>query len=141
MDPRFSLRERASRGLAILLVAWATGRIVVAMGLMLSGFAAATIDPETAALVERYSTLREHLPATGVTVGYLGTAEPMSGRQMLARYALAPLLLADSDAHELLLVDLDSDTALDEFVMKAEARVLAHPRPGLAIVDRPRETR
>jgi len=137
---RSSLHERAHRGVAVLLVAWATSRIVLAMGLMLSGFAAATTDPATALLVERYSTLRDHLPGMGVTVGYAGPAEPISGRQMLARYTLAPLLLADDEAHQQVLVDLDSDTALAAFVAKAEAKVLAHPRPGLAIIDRPRRT-
>ena len=140
MEPLFSLRERACRGLAVLLVAWATGRIVLAMGLMLSGFATATIDPETALLVERYGALREHVPGMGATVGYVGPTEPLPGHQMFARYMLAPILLANDDAHHLVLVDLDSDTALAEYVAKAEARVVAHPRPGLAIIDRPRGT-
>jgi hypothetical protein len=140
VESRLSLRERAARGLAILLVAWATSRIVVAMGLMLSGFAAVATDPATALLVERYSTLSEHVPGTGVTVGFVGPAEPMPGRQMLARYALAPLLLAEGDSHQLVLVDLDDDAALATFVAKAGAKVLAHPRPGLAILERPRGT-
>jgi hypothetical protein len=107
---------------------------------MLSGFAAVATDPATACSSNDYSTLSDHVPGTGVTVGFVGPAEPMPGRQMLARYALAPLLLAEGDSHQLVLVDLDDDAALATFVAKAGAKVLAHPRPGLAILERPRGT-
>ena len=110
------------------------------MGLALSGLVPAPTDPATGQLVERYSTLRGHVPRTGVAVGYVGPSEPEPGHQMLARYTLAPLLLAADDARDLVLVDLDSDTALAEYVARAKAKVLTHPRPGLAIIERPRRT-
>ena len=132
-------RERAAHSMAVALVGWVTYRIVLATGLMYSGFASVTEDPATAALVERYSSLRGRVPAEAV-VGYAGPSEPEPMHQMLARYTLAPLRLATSDAHDWVLVDLDSDTALAEYVAKARAKVLAHPRPGLAIVERWRGT-
>jgi len=124
--------------MAVALVGWVTYRVLLAAGLMYSGLASVG-DPATASLVERYSSLRGRVPAEAV-VGYAGPSEPESMHQMLARYTLAPLRLATSDAHDWVLVDLDSDTALAEYVAKANAKVLAHPRPGLAIVERRRGT-
>jgi hypothetical protein len=131
-------RERAARSMAVALVVWATYRIVLVTALLLSGFAS-TGDPAVAPLIERYSALSGRVPATGV-VGYVGPTEPEPRHQMLARYALAPLPLATNDAYDRVLVDLDNDTALAEYAARAKARILVHPRPGLAIVERERRT-
>jgi hypothetical protein len=128
-------RERAARNLAAVLVAWATYRIVVVTGLMLTGVISAPADPMVAAAVERYSSLKGHVPTTG-TVGYVGPTEPEPGHQMLARYILAPIPVAPDDAHDLVLVDLDNDAALAQYLARTKATVLVHPRPGLAIIER-----
>jgi hypothetical protein len=128
-------RERAARNLAAGLVLWVGYRIGVVTTLLFTGLAPAPADPFVAPAIERYGTLRNHVPQGGV-VGYVGPTEPESGHQMTARYALAPLLLAPDEAHDLVLVDLDSDAALAEYVAKAAATVVAHPRPGLAIIKR-----
>jgi hypothetical protein len=132
-------RERAARNVAVALVAWATYRTVLATGLLLSGLASVSEDPAATALIERYATLQGRFPDE--VVGYAGPVEPEPRHQMVARYTLAPLLLAPDDAHRLVLVDLESDAALADYVAKAEARILVHPRPGLAIVERLRGAR
>jgi hypothetical protein len=132
-------RERAVRNVAVALVAWVTYRTVLATGLLLSGLASVSEDPAAAQLIERYSTLRGQFPDD--IVGYAGPLEPEPRHQMVARYTLAPLLLAPDDAHRLVLVDLESDAALADYVAKVEARILVHPRPGLAIVERLRVAR
>src|SRR5262245_22541266 len=113
-------RELAGRNLAVALVLWATYRVTLVTGLLLSGIMSAPGDPLVAPAVERYSTLKGRVPAAGV-VGYFGPVEPEPGHQMMARYTLAPLLLAPDDAHDFVLVDLASDAALSEYVAKARA--------------------
>ena len=137
MIPVPTSRDRAARTMAITVVAWATYRVVLVTGFMLSGLAPVTGDPAIDPLVERYSTLIGRTPGAGV-VGYFGVPETEPRRQMLARYALAPLLLATTDAHDVVLVDLESDAALEDYVSMVRAKVLTHPRPGLAMVERPR---
>ena len=141
MTRGLSIRERAARTIAVALVVWVTSRIAVALGLLVSGFATLSADPAVAGLIERYGTLDGHVQ--GATIGYVGPAGPAESvlrRQMLARYTLAPLLVDASESHRLVLVDLESDAALDAYLERTRARARAHPRPGLAIVERPGST-
>ena len=76
-----------------------------------------------------------------------GTSEQVHGCMLTPNamefWGVSPLIgrgLAEGDSHQLVLVDLDDDAALATFVAKAGAKVLAHPRPGLAILERPRGT-
>jgi hypothetical protein len=133
-------RERAAHNLAAALVLWVAYRIGLVTTLLLTGLAPPPDDPFVAPAIERYGTLRGHVRNTGI-VGYVGPTEPEPGHQMMARYTLAPLLLAPEDAHDLVVVDLDSDAALAKYVESAPATVLVHPRPGLAIVERQHRVR
>ena len=138
MTRGLTIRQRAARTMAVALVVWVTSRVAVALGLLVSGFATLSADPAVARLIERYGTL--HGRVQGATVGYVGPAGPDESvrmRQMLARYTLAPLLVDASDSHRLVLLDLESDAALNTYLERTRARVRAHPRPGLAIVERP----
>jgi hypothetical protein len=133
-----TFRERAAGTAAVAVVFWAATRVTIALTVFLAGLIVSAADPAIAPLVERYGTLRGHLPRT--RIGYFGPAGstvPLLRRQMLARYTLAPALVDSSDAHELVLVDLDDDDALAVYVNRTGGHVRLHPRPGLALVERP----
>ena len=136
MERARSLRSSAARGLAMALVLWGLYRFSIVAVVIFAGAGPRALDPMTAeALFQRYSALRGHVPAETI-LGYAGPPDSAPMRQMVARYSLAPVLLDTTDARRLVLVDLESDAALADYIAKVQAVVRVHPRPGLAIVER-----
>jgi hypothetical protein len=126
------LRAQAAAAVALVMIAAAAvGAARIARGSRL----AYNVEMET--LAERYSTLKGTVAST-TPIGYATPIQPTDPawhmRQMLARYATAPTTLDGRDIHALALADFDTDEALAAYIAKVGGTLLAHPRPGLAIV-------
>jgi hypothetical protein len=57
-------------------------------------------------------------------------------RQMAAQSVLAPVTLDVHDQHLLVVADFDEDSALYTYLRRVGGTLLAHPRPGLALLER-----
>ena len=90
-------------------------------------------------LIARFESIRHEVPRS-VVMGYASGLPPTDPaflmRQMLARYVLAPARLDVADAHPLVLADFESDAALIAYVTTIRGTLRAHPRAGLAVVER-----
>jgi hypothetical protein len=124
------------------LVMWGVYRFGIVAALIFGGAEPHVFEPAivTEALLQRYNSLNIEVPAETI-LGYAGSPDAGPMQQMVARYALTPVLLDATDARRLVLVDFESDAAMAEYVAKVQGVVRVHHRPGLAIVERPDITR
>jgi len=134
------LRDWLSGLLAVALMLWSVWTAGRALRWQLTFAHPPTYVNVFNQLSDRYDPLQGQLPANQ-TIGYASPFRPgdieFSWRQTVTRYGLTPLVLDDSDQHQFVIADFNDDAALSDYVRRSKGRLLAHPRLGLGIVDRP----